>query len=119
MVLLNLYLAPQYPQLQNQLLRQRADLVKQIRDRNIEVNETATTLADVFGEQRVDFELVKIGEQLVKVNQDFQLLGNVVAVQTENALSTNSQSVQKCEIYIVVFLASVTFIESNGINNNF
>jgi CRP-like cAMP-binding protein len=81
-------------QLQNQLLKQRDALLKQINDRGVQANENATTLADVFGEQRVDFELVKIGEQLVKVNQDFQLLGNVVAVQTENALSTNSQSVQ-------------------------
>jgi hypothetical protein len=82
-------------QLQNQLLKQRDALLKQINDRGVKANENATILADVFGEQRVDFELVKIGEQLVKVNQDFQLLGNVIAVQTENALSTNSQSVQK------------------------
>jgi hypothetical protein len=80
---------------QNQLLKQRAELVKQIRDRNVEVNETATTLADIFGEQTVDFALADIGRELVKVNQDFQLLGNVIAVQTENALSTNSQSVQR------------------------
>jgi hypothetical protein len=82
-------------QLQNQLLKQRDALLKQINDRGVQANENATILADVFGEQTVDFELVKIGEQLVKVNQDFQLLGNVIAVQTENALSTNSQSVQK------------------------
>jgi hypothetical protein len=82
-------------QLQNQLLKQRDALLKQINDRGVQANENATTLADVFGEQTVDFELVKIAEQLVKVNQDFQLLGNVIAVQTENALSTNSQSVQK------------------------
>jgi hypothetical protein len=79
---------------QNNLLKQRANLVKQIRDRNVEVNETATKLQDVFGEQTVDFELVKIGEQLVKVNKDFELLGNVVAVKTVGALAQNAASVQ-------------------------
>jgi hypothetical protein len=79
---------------QNNLLKQRAELVKQIRDRNVEVNETATKLQDVFGEQRVDFELVKIGEELIKVNQDFENLGNVVAVNTVNALAQNANSVQ-------------------------
>jgi hypothetical protein len=82
---------------QNNLLKQRADLVKQIRDRNVEVVETATKLEDVFGEQRVDFELVKIGEQLIKVNQDFENLGNVVAVNTVNALAQNAASVQTLE----------------------
>jgi hypothetical protein len=82
-------------QLQNSLLKQRDNLLKQINERGVEANKNATTLSDVFGEQRVDFELVKIGEELVKVNQDFQLLGNVVAIQTENALSTNSESVQR------------------------
>lgn len=81
-------------QLQNSLLKERANLVQQIRDRNVEVNETATQLDKVFGEQRVDFELLKIGEQLVKVNQDFELLGNVVAVGTTNALLKNAASVE-------------------------
>ena len=79
---------------QNNLLKERAELVKKIRDRNVEVNETATKLDDVFGEQRVDFELLKIGEQLIKVNQDFENLGNVVAVNTVNALAKNAESVE-------------------------
>jgi hypothetical protein len=82
-------------QTQNQLLKQRAELVKQIRDRGVEVNETATTLSGIFGEQTVDFALVDIGKELSKVNQQFELLGNVVAVNTENALAENSASVQR------------------------
>jgi hypothetical protein len=81
--------------LQNQLLKQRDGLLKKITDRGVEVNKNAITLAELFGDQTVDFELADIGRELINVNKEFQLLGNVVAVQTENALLTNSESVQK------------------------
>ena len=81
--------------LQNQLLKQRDGLLKKITDRGVQVNKNAITLAELFGDQTVDFALADIGRELITVNKEFQLLGNVVSVQTENALLTNSESVQK------------------------
>lgn len=81
--------------LQNQLLKQRDGLLKKITDRGVQVNKNAITLAELFGDQTVDFALADIGRELITVNKEFQLLGNVVSVQTENALLTNSESVKK------------------------
>lgn len=81
--------------LQNQLLKQRDGLLKTITDRGVQVNKNAITLAELFGDQTVDFALADIGRELITVNKEFQLLGNVVSVQTENALLTNSESVKK------------------------
>lgn len=71
------------------LERQRQEILGKIAERGVQVNQNARELADVFGDQTVDFALVDLGQALVDVNNEFSTLG-LKAGETSNALKKNS-----------------------------
>jgi hypothetical protein len=81
--------------LQNTLLKQRETLMSQIAERGIAINKNGLTLAEIFGDQTVDFSLVNLGESIVNVNKQFNLLGNVVAPKTQSELTKNDAATEK------------------------
>jgi uncharacterized membrane protein YgcG len=81
--------------LQNTLLKQREDLFKKITERVVVLNKNGTTLAEIFGDQTVDFALVDLGNTLIDVNKQFNLLGNVVAPKTQSELIKNDAATEK------------------------
>jgi uncharacterized membrane protein YgcG len=81
--------------LQNTLLKQREALMSQIAERGISINKNGLTLAEIFGDQTVDFALVDLGESIVNVNKQFNLLGNVVAPKTQSELTKNDAATEK------------------------
>jgi hypothetical protein len=81
--------------LQNTLLKQRESLMSQIAERGITINKNGLTLAEIFGDQTVDFALVDLGEGIVNLNKQFNLLGNVVAPKTQSELVKNDAATEK------------------------
>lgn len=81
--------------LQNTLLKQREALLSQIAERGIAINKNGLTLAEIFGDQTVDFALVDLGEAIVDVNKELGLLGNVVAPKTQSELQKNDAATEK------------------------
>jgi uncharacterized membrane protein YgcG len=81
--------------LQNTLLKQRESLMSQIAQRGIQINKNGITLAEIFGDQTVDFALVDLGEAIVNINKEFNLLGNVVAPRTQSELTKNDAATEK------------------------
>jgi hypothetical protein len=81
--------------LQNTLLKQRESLMTQISERGIQINKNGLTLAEIFGDQTVDFALVDLGEAIVNINKEFNLLGNVVAPKTQSELTKNDAATEK------------------------
>jgi hypothetical protein len=81
--------------LQNSLLKQRESLMSQIAERGITINKNGLTLAEIFGDQTVDFALVDLGEGIVNLNKQFNLLGNVVAPKTQSELTKNDAATEK------------------------
>jgi|688.fasta_scaffold03191_25 hypothetical protein len=76
--------------LQNNLLKQREDLLGKISERGIQINKNGTTLAQIFGDRTVDFALVDLGDAIINVNKELNLLGNVVAPKTQSELVKNN-----------------------------
>jgi hypothetical protein len=76
--------------LQNSLLKQREDLLGKISERGVQINKNGTTLAQIFGDRTVDFALVDLGNGIINVNKELNLLGNVVAPKTQSELVKNS-----------------------------
>lgn len=81
--------------LQNTLLKQRETLMSQIAERGIAINKNGLTLAEIFGDQTVDFALVDLGESILNINKQFNLLGNVVAPKTQSELTKNDAATEK------------------------
>ena len=81
--------------LQNYLLKQREDLLGKISERGIQINKNGTTLAQIFGDRTVDFALVDLGDAIIKVNKELNLLGNVVAPKTQSELDKNNKSTEQ------------------------
>lgn len=81
--------------LQNTLLKQRESLMSQIAERGIQINKNGLTLAEIFGDQTVDFALVDLGEAIVNINKEFNLLGNVSAPKTQSELTKNNVATEK------------------------
>jgi hypothetical protein len=78
--------------LQNSLLKQREDLLGKISERGIQINKNGTTLAQIFGDRTVDFALVDLGDAIINVNKELNLLGNVVAPKTQSELDKNNNA---------------------------
>ena len=78
--------------LQNNLLKQREDLLSKISERGVQINKNGTTLAQIFGDRTVDFALVELGDAIINVNKELNLLGNVVAPKTQSELVKNTTS---------------------------
>jgi hypothetical protein len=81
--------------LQNQLLKERERIFEILNSAGLKVNKNGRDFNEILGDQAVVEFYADLVRELINVNKEFQLLGNVVAVQTENALLTNSESVQK------------------------
>ena len=80
--------------LQNQALKERERISGEIAKRGVEINKNGKTLAEIFGDQTVDFALVDLGNSLIAVNDEFFTLGNNVAPATQKALEDNSNTVK-------------------------
>jgi hypothetical protein len=81
--------------LQNSLLKQREALMAQIAERGVKINQNGLTLAEIFGNQTVDFALLDLGEAIVNVNKQFNTLGNETAVKTLSELQKNDVATEK------------------------
>lgn len=80
--------------LQNQALKERERISGEIAKRGVEINKNGKTLAEIFGDQTVDFALVDLGNSLIAVNDEFFTLGNNVAPATQKALEDNADTVK-------------------------
>ena len=80
--------------LQNQALKERERIFAEIAKRGVEVNKNGRTLAEIFGDQTVDFALVDLGKSLIAVNDEYYTLGNNTAPATQKALENNANSVK-------------------------
>jgi hypothetical protein len=80
--------------LQNQALKERERIFGEIAKRGVEINKNGRTLAEIFGDQTVDFALVDLGKSLIAVNDEYLTLGNNVAPATQKALENNANSVK-------------------------
>jgi hypothetical protein len=80
--------------LQNQALKERERIFGEIAKRGVEINKNGRTLAEIFGDQTVDFALIDLGKSLIAVNDEYLTLGNNVAPATQKALENNANSVK-------------------------
>lgn len=80
--------------LQNEALKERERISGEIAKRGVEINKNGKTLAEIFGDQTVDFALVDLGNSLIAVNDEFFTLGNNVAPATQKALEENAATVK-------------------------
>ena len=80
--------------LQQQALKERERIFSEISKRGVEINKNGKTLAEIFGDQTVDFALVDLGNSLIAVNDEFFTLGNNVAPATQKALEDNAATIK-------------------------
>ena len=80
---------------QNSLLKQRENLLAKISERGVQINKNGTDLAQIFGDQTVDFALVDLGNAIINVNKELNLLGNVVAPKTLSELQKNDSATEQ------------------------
>ena len=80
--------------LQQQALKERERIFGEISKRGVEINENGKNLAEIFGDQTVDFALVDLGQELAVVNNEFFNLGNSIAPATQKALQENAATIK-------------------------
>mgnify|MGYP000594338803 CR=1 FL=1 len=80
--------------LQQQALKERERIFGEIAKRGVQINENGKNLAEIFGNQTVDFALVDLGQELAVVNNEFFNLGNNIAPATQKALEDNANTIK-------------------------